>query len=92
MFCDGDLAGWKVTVDTSVFVFKDFIYLLMRDTERGRDAGRRRKSRLHAGNPMRVSIPGLQDQALSRRQTLNHSASQGSPHLFLIVLSGDPNA
>ena len=40
-----------------VVVFKDFIYLFMRDTERGRDTGRGR-SRLHAGSPMRDSIPG----------------------------------
>ena len=44
---------------------KDFIYLFMRDIERegGRDTGRER-SRLHAGSPMRDSIPGLQDHAL----------------------------
>ena len=41
-----------------------FIYLCMRDTERGRDTGRGR-SRLHAGSPMWDSIPGLQDHALS---------------------------
>ena len=43
----------------------------MRDTERGRDTGRRR-SRLHAGSPTWDSIPGLQDQALGQRQVLNH--------------------
>ena len=41
-----------------------------RERERGRDTGRGR-SRLHAGSPMRDSIPGLQDHALSRRQMLN---------------------
>ena len=42
-----------------------------RERERGRDTGRRR-SRLHAGSPMRDSIPGLQDHALGQRQALNH--------------------
>ena len=41
--------------------FKDFIYLFMRDTERGR---------LHAGSWMWDSIPRLQDHALGQRQTL----------------------
>ena len=51
--------------------FKDFIYLFMRDreTERGTDVGRGR-SRLHAGSPTWDSVPGLQDQALGRRQVL----------------------
>ena len=53
------------------FFFKYFIYLFMRDTERGKDTGRGR-SRLLVGSPMRDSIPGLQDQALSQRQTLSH--------------------
>ena len=55
------------------FFFKDFIYLFMRDTERerGRDTGRER-SRLPAGSPMRDSMPGLWDHALSRRQVLKH--------------------
>ena len=49
----------------------------MRDRERGRDIGRGR-SRLHAGSPTQDSIPGLQDHALSRRQTLNHCTTQAS--------------
>ena len=53
------------------FFFLDFIYLFMRDSERGRG-----RSRLHAGSPMRDLIPGLQDHALSQRQTLNHWATQ----------------
>ena len=40
-----------------------FIYLFMRDPERGRDTGRGR-SRLHAGSPMWDLILGVQDQAL----------------------------
>ena len=43
------------------FFKKDFIYLFMRHTERGRDIGRG-GSRLPAGNPMLDSIPGLRDQ------------------------------
>ena len=46
---------------------KDFIYLFVRDAERGRDTGRGR-SRLHAGSPTWDLIPGLQDHALSQRQ------------------------
>ena len=42
-----------------------------RERERGRDIARGR-SRLHAGSLMRVSILGLQDHALSQRQTLNY--------------------
>ena len=53
-----------------LFIFKDFICLFMRDTERGRDVGRGR-SRLHAGSLMQDSIQGLQDHALSQRQMLN---------------------
>ena len=53
------------------FFFKEFIYLLTRDTERGRDIGRGR-SRCPVGSPMQDSIPGPQDHDLSQRQTLNH--------------------
>ena len=55
----------------------------MRQRERGRDTGRGR-SRLHAGTPMWDSIPGLQDHALSRRQTLNHRTTQGSPKTVVL--------
>ena len=59
----------------SLFVFcffKDFIYISLRDTERQRERGRDtgRGSRLHVGNSMWDSIPGLQDHALGRRQVL----------------------
>ena len=47
---------------------KDFTYLFMRDTERGRDTGRGR-SRLPAGSLMRDSIPRPQDHDLSQRQS-----------------------
>ena len=54
---------------------KDFINLFMRDTEREADTGRGR-GRPHAGSPMRDSILGPRDHALSPRQALNHRASQ----------------
>ena len=47
------------------FFLKDFIYIFMRDTDRGR-------SRLPAGSPTWDSILGPQGHALSRRQMLNH--------------------
>ena len=47
------------------------MYLFMRDTERGRDIGRRR-SRLRAGNLMQDLILGPGDHNLSQRQVLNH--------------------
>ena len=50
----------------------------MRDTERGRDTGRGR-SRLPAGELMWDSIPGPQGHTLSRRQMLNHGATQALP-------------
>ena len=43
-----------------------------RKKERGRDIGRGRRSRLHAGSPMGDLITGPQDHALNQRQTLNH--------------------
>ena len=46
------------------FFFKDFIYSLMRDTQRVRDIGRRR-SRLPAESLMQDSIPRLLDHDLS---------------------------
>ena len=49
------------TAHRKLFLKKDFIYLFMRNTERGRVTGRGR-SRLHAGSPMWDSIPGPQDQ------------------------------
>ena len=60
------------------FFFKDFIYLFTRDTEKGRDIDRRRRSRLHVESPMWDSIRGLQDHTLSQRQMLNHWVTQVS--------------
>ena len=54
---------------SKLFVF-NFIYLFMRDTERGREVGRGR-SRLHAESLLWDSIPGPRDH-LSQRETLNH--------------------
>ena len=54
-----------------LFCFLDFIYLFMRDTERGRDISRGR-SRLPTGSLMRDSIPGPRDHNLSQWQMLNH--------------------
>ena len=48
---------------TGFLFFKDFIYLFMKDTERGRDPGRG-SSRLHAGSPMQDSISGPRGHAL----------------------------
>ena len=68
--------------------FKDFIYLFMRDTERGRAETGRGRCRLHVGSLMRDSVPGLQDHTLSWRQMLNHWATQASLHMnFQICLS-----
>ena len=47
----------------------------MRDRERERERGRYTdggRSRLHAGSPMWDLISGFQDNALGRRQALNH--------------------
>ena len=66
IFCvqKGGLLYMQIYMDAFFpFYFLNFIYLFMRDTERGRDPGRGR-SRLHAGSPTWGSIPGLQDHAL----------------------------
>ena len=53
-------------------IFKDLIYLFMRDTEREREAETDRgRSRLPAGSLTWDSIPGLQDHTLGQRQALN---------------------
>ena len=59
----------------SPFFFLNFIYLFMRDTQRGRDIGRGR-SRLPSGSLMWDWIPGPRDHDLSQRQMLNHWATQ----------------
>ena len=66
-----------------LFIYLDFIYLFMRDTHRGTDTGRGR-SRLHAGNPTRDLIPGLQDHALAQgsAKLLSHP---GCPWIELLI-------
>ena len=56
----------------------------MRDTQRGRDIDRER-SRLPMGSPMWDSILGLWDHVLSRRQMLNHQATQASLFVSFFV-------
>ena len=60
-----------------IILCQGFIYLFMRDRERGRDIGRER-SRLPAVSPMQGSIPGPQDHDLGQRQTCNHWATGAS--------------
>ena len=62
-----------------------FFFKILFIHERHRDTGRGR-SWLHAGNLMWNSIPGPWDHDLSRRQMLNHWATQVSQvYLFLKV-------
>ena len=65
------------------FFLRFFIYLFMTDThrDRNRDIGRGR-SKLHAGNLMWDSIPGLQDHSLGRNAGAKPWATQGSPALI----------
>ena len=68
----------------SFLLFKDLIYLFMRDGERGRDI-RRRRSRLPAGSLMWDSIPRPQDHDLSQRQT--HSTTEQPRYLSFLFQS-----
>ena len=52
----------------------------MRDTESQRH--RQTEKQAPYGEPDVVLNPGIQDQALSQRQTLNHLATQASLHEF----------
>ena len=63
----------KYFIFNLISIFKDFIYLFMSDTERGRDTGRGR-SRLPAGSPMWDSIPGpgSQPELKPDAQPLSH--------------------
>ena len=63
-----------------LFIFKDFIYLFMRYTEREAEG----EAGSHAGSPMWDSIPGLQDHALGRRQAPNCQATQGSLKILFL--------
>ena len=76
-----------------LFFFFLRFYLLIheRHTERGRDTGRGR-SRLHAGSPMWDLIPGPRDHAPSRRQMLNHWATQASSiTIYILIYHVCPN-
>ena len=53
-----------------LLLFYDFIYLLVRDRERGRDIGRER-SRIPVRSLTWDSIPGPQDHDLNQKQTFN---------------------
>ena len=71
------------------FFLNLFIHLW--ETERDREAdNRRREKQLHAGSPMRDSIPGLQDRALGQRQAPNHWATQGSPKICWLFFVQSP--
>ena len=56
----------------SLFAYlKDFIHLFMGGGVCGRDTGRER-SRLHAGSPMRASIPGSHPEPKADAQLPSH--------------------
>ena len=66
--------GWTPTpypTPPIIFFFKDFLYLFMRHTERGRDTGRGRSRLLAESLMLRDLIPGPWDHDLSQRQMLN---------------------
>ena len=68
-----------------LFFFKDFIYLFMRDKERGRDIGAGR-SRLPAGEPDAGFSPrtlGSRPEPKADAQTLSHLAT---PFSFLFFI------
>ena len=69
-------------------LFKDFICLFMRGTERerGRDKGRGR-SRLHAGRLLWDLILGLQDHALGQRRVLNCWATGAAQEVVVLSQS-----
>ena len=82
-----DLFDFKMDIKSPGFYsFFLRLYLFIHErhtTERGRNIGRGR-SRLCMGSQMWDSIPGPQDHDLSRRQKLNHRASQVPPLDFIL--------
>ena len=66
-----------------IYIFKDFIYLFMRETERGRDTGRGWSRSL-----MRNRILGPWDHNLSQRQTPKHWATQVPPYSIFLNSCG----
>ena len=73
-----------IFIKTFYFLKRFYLFIHERHRERGRDTGRGR-SRLPVGSPMRDSIPGPKDHALSRSQTLNHGATQVPLKVCLMV-------
>ena len=58
--------------DSLYFFFKDFIYLLIRDTQRERQRHRQREKQDPCKEPNVELNPGSQNHALGQRQMLNH--------------------
>ena len=67
-----------LATSNQILFFLGFIYLVMRDRERGRDIGRGR-SRLPAGSLMLDLIPGAQDH---EPKADAHPLSHQAPHFF----------
>ena len=65
-----------------ILFFKDFIYLFMRDSERGRDSGRGR-SRFHAGSLTQDSIrvSRIRPWAEGGTKLLSH---RGCPQMYIL--------
>ena len=80
-------------VNSFFLIFKKyFIYLFMRDTERGRDTGRGR-NRLPVGKPgtgLHPRIPGSQPEPKTDSQPLSHPRGPKSI-VFYLYLSVDDN-
>ena len=67
-----------------IYIFQDFyLFVHEKQRERDRDTGRGR-IRLPIGSSMRDSIQQYQDHALSRRQVLNHWATQVFPFVDIL--------
>ena len=73
---------WMLGFLFSFFIFKDFIYLFMRDTGRGRDTDRGR-SRCLTRSPMRDSIPESRPEPKADVQPLSHARVPGCWISFL---------
>ena len=59
-----------------------YLFIHERQRERGRDLGAEGEAGSTQGAQCGIPIPGFQDHALSRRQTLNSWASQESQHFL----------
>ena len=69
---------WDLGSSFLYFFFLRFYLFFSWETERRRDTGRGRRSRLHAGSPTWGLTLGLQDHALGQRQALNSWATQAT--------------